>query len=477
MSGFQRLSPQPLFIMQSKNDSVVKVLIDSSYSKFSNYYFDTTKNLSKSSRVLYRYLFRISYGFSKNVTHFPISFNHLIKHTGLARASVSKALKELLATGFIKARKTVFNRGVVYEVFWKNQGGQWSNHVPEKDYFKLTHEFFDIAPFLLASEQDVYFYLYRHSYGYHQNVTKNYIKTSEIANAINLSKRRVPDAINGLIKKGLIQKLDKEKTYGCLYRVFLPSQIIKSAKNELLGGSSKTSCEDKNELPGSSKMSFSSDKIELHKRQIKNNIKTSSSGDEFILIKKRLESLSPGNRQRLNFRDSKLRKWMNQFGAQRIISTLMDFESYLFDPQTGNCTGLFVDILKNPEHYQAKIFKQTNHEQTHLLAIQNCQEQGKKANEEERKKRLIDLEWQKLSMERTQSLINQYTSQLRSQYIGQRFRPPESALQSLAISKAKSEYYNQVQTIAAADNGMGFTVNGSVNQGVNATVNSTVNYG
>lgn len=85
--------------------------------------------------------------------------------------------------------------------------------------------FFDLlAPTQTALEQAVYLHLFRLSYGQGRNFCR--VGKREIAGRTGLSDRRLNVVLDGLVRKGHLKPLHRD-TAGTLYRVFLPSELLR----------------------------------------------------------------------------------------------------------------------------------------------------------------------------------------------------------------------------------------------------------
>ena len=81
-----------------------------------------------------------------------------------------------------------------------------------------------LAPTQTALEQAVYLHLFRLSYGEGRNFCR--VGKREISGRTGLSDRRLNVVLDGLVRKGHIRPLHRD-TGGTLYRVFLPSELLR----------------------------------------------------------------------------------------------------------------------------------------------------------------------------------------------------------------------------------------------------------
>jgi len=81
-----------------------------------------------------------------------------------------------------------------------------------------------LAPTQTALEQAVYLHLFRLSYGEGKNFCR--VGKREISGRTGLSDRRLNVVLDGLVRKGHIKPLHRD-TAGTLYRIFLPSELLR----------------------------------------------------------------------------------------------------------------------------------------------------------------------------------------------------------------------------------------------------------
>lgn len=215
--------------LASEIDRPSKVIIKSHFTKCPNNFSFNLRKLSKAARILYRYLFRISYGWNQNTTSFPVSFGHLDKKLGFSRLTLFQNFKELEELKLIEKEIYQSNRGYIFKVRYYESDGKLTDGPIQKNFFCLDNNFFEIHETLKKSEQDVYLYLYEQSYGKNCNITNRFISTTgEIAATIDLSARRTLDALRGLCEKNLLKRLDRNSDLHYRYRVFLPHEVLKT---------------------------------------------------------------------------------------------------------------------------------------------------------------------------------------------------------------------------------------------------------
>ena len=102
--------------------------------------------------------------------------------------------------------------------------GEWLGGVKFQGVSIPTAVFDTLAPTQTALEQAVYLHLFRLAYGEGRNFCR--VGKREISGRTGLSDRRLNVVLEGLVRKGHIKPLHRD-TGGTLYRVFLPSELLR----------------------------------------------------------------------------------------------------------------------------------------------------------------------------------------------------------------------------------------------------------
>lgn len=204
------------------------IKLKGNFTKLSNHTFKIWKDLNKTEKILFLYLYRTSYGWNKKTTNIPLSIRFLEKALPLTHNSIPKGLKGLISKGLIKAIDSS-KLGSTYELFLSIDDK--SVNVPITDFYTaLDNNFFELSHHCSTSDMLVYMLFYRYSFGFNQNITKTKILTSKLSKEVGLSVRRTQDAIRNLIKLSLIKRISDVSSQGISYRVLLPQEVFNCEK-------------------------------------------------------------------------------------------------------------------------------------------------------------------------------------------------------------------------------------------------------
>jgi hypothetical protein len=113
------------------------------------------------------------------------------------------------------------NEGLAPQRYYR---GEWLGGVKFSGVTVPTAVFDLLAPTQTALEQAVYLHLFRLAYGEGRNFCR--VGKREISGRTGLSDRRLNVVLDGLVRKGHIKPLHRD-TGGTLYRVFLPSELLR----------------------------------------------------------------------------------------------------------------------------------------------------------------------------------------------------------------------------------------------------------
>lgn len=448
-------------------NQATRITLKGNYTKVSHHILASFKNLQKSESLVYLYLYRQSYGWNRNTTQMT-SIRHVANQLKISTRTVQDSIKALVQKNFIVSEAdSSFKINIVTE-------NGISNEVPKNNFLMLDNNFFALPEDVSITERLVYFYLYRFTFGFGRRSTESLIKTKNISLCLNLSIRRLQDALRALLSRGLIQRESEISSLGFIFSVKLPHEIYSeltpteyvanssidtnptmeklTIDNSATGHVTKTSTDDNTteEIPINFQpverdvVNTSMDDNATNKDiNIKTNTKKSSSGLDDEVLRFFVQETKKHSGFSFTISKNKVSELLKTHEPEKLKSVFQKMLSVLLREDTANPVGLYLHALDEPDSYSV-LQKPSAQEFADQKRYENLIGTREKSFAEEFKQILekkIKAHWQNIGEQEQGAWIAKRRAQSGEQ--GRGFTIPETVIRRSAMENAFWDSHQQ----------------------------------
>lgn len=454
---------RPSIKIPSKED---RLNFKNNFTKVSHHVLSSFKLLQKSESLVYLYLYRQSYGWNRNTTQ-ATSIRHIANQLHLSTRTVQDAIKALAEKNFISLEEASG-----YRINILTENGAVSE-VPKNNYLTLDNNFFALPEEVSITERLVYFYLYRYSFGFGRRSTEALIKTKDISICLNISIRRLQDALRALLSRGLIQRNSEISSLGFVFSLKLPHEIYPElAVTECVADSSidrittteKTSTDDTATKPeaktsivknttedfpvnlqgldrhvANPSIDVSATNKDIYSKTV---LKKTSSGVDDEILNFISEQTKPHPQFSFPISRKKILELLGRHQAEHLKTTFSKLLASLMREGVENPVGMYLHAVEDPESY-AVLQKPSTQELADKKRFENQIELREKSFADE-VKRIID--------SKQESFWNELDERIREEAIAKRraemgqggeLKIPEVAIKRSAIERTFWERHHQ----------------------------------
>ncbi len=461
---FKNLKPKQTVAVASidKNtttrNQATRITLKGNYTKVSHHILSSFKNLQKSESLIYLYLYRQSYGWNRSTTQMT-SIRHVANQLKISTRTVQDSIKTLVQKNFIVSEAdSSFKINIITE-------NGISNEVPKNNFLMLDNNFFAFPEEVSITERLVYFYLYRFTFGFGRRSTEALVKTKDISLCLNLSIRRLQDALRGLLSKGLIKRDSEISSLGFIFSVKLPHEIYSEiTPTEYVANTSidtnataeKSTTDDSATKPvtQTSTDENSTEEFSVNLQQVeegvantsmddnatnkynKTNTKKSSSERDDDLFNFFVQETKKHSGFSFTISKSKTIELLEMHDTEFLKATFKKMLPVLLRQGTMNPVGLYLNALQKPDSYSV-LQKPSTQELADQKRYETMIETREKSFLEEFKQLIdksVETHWLNVGEEKQAALIAERRSQPGEQVRG--FTIPESVIKRSAMENA-----------------------------------------
>ena len=453
-------------------NQATRITLKGNYTKVSHHILSSFKNLQKSESLVYLYLYRQSYGWNRNTTQMT-SIRHVANQLKISTRTVQDSIKTLVQKNFIVSEAdSSFKINIITE-------NGISNEVPKNNFLMLDNNFFALPEDVSITERLVYFYLYRFTFGFGRRSTEALVKTKDISLCLNLSIRRLQDALRGLLSKGLIKRDSEISSLGFIFSVKLPHEIYSeitpteyvantSIDTNTTAEKSTTDNSTTERVTKTSTDENSTEEFSVNLQQVeegvadtsmddnatnkynKTNTKKSSSEHDDELFNFFVQETKKHSGFSFTISRSKTTELLEMHDAEFLKATFKKMLPVLLRQETMNPVGLYLNALEKPDSYSV-LQKPSAQELADKKRVENQIELREKSFADEFK-RIIDTKqdgfWNGLDERIREEALAKRRAEMGQ---GRELKIPEVAIKRSAIERTFWETHNQAWKSLAAE--------------------------
>lgn len=438
-------------------NQATRITLKGNYTKVSNHILASFKNLQKSESLVYLYLYRQSYGWNRSTTQMT-SIRHVANQLRISTRTVQDSIKTLIEKNFIVSEtNSSFKINIITE-------NGISNEVPKNNFLMLDNNFFALPEDVSITERLVYFYLYRFTFGYGRRSTEGLVKTKDISLCLNLSIRRLQDALRALLSKGLIKRDSEISSLGFIFSVKLPHEIYSeitpteyvantSIDTNATAEKSTTDNSATKRVTQTSTDENSTEEFPVNLQQVEEGVADTSMGDNATnkYNKTNIKTSSGHDDELFNFfvqetkthsgfsfpiSKSKTSELLETHDIELLKATFTKMLPVLLRPGTINPVGLYLNAVEKPDSYSVlqKPSAQELADQKRYVTMIETREKSFLEEFKQLIDKSVETHWQNVGKEKQAALIAERRAQPGEQVRG--FTIPESVIKRSAMENA-----------------------------------------